>query len=61
MAQTYRKRFQADPSDPRHGSIEGYNMGCKCDRCREASRLYSKQNRERYRAHKQRMKKERGK
>lgn len=29
--------FIADPSDPRHGTSNGYsNLKCRCDRCREA-------------------------
>lgn len=25
-----------NPRDPRHGTVKGYNYGCRCDRCREA-------------------------
>ena len=28
------------PDDPRHGTANGYqNLGCRCDRCREAHRV----------------------
>lgn len=28
------------PDDPRHGTQNGYgNLGCRCDRCKEANRL----------------------
>ena len=31
--------FQADPSDPRHGTLNGYKqLCCRCERCREARR-----------------------
>ena len=25
-----------NPRDPRHGTVKGYNYGCRCERCREA-------------------------
>lgn len=29
-----------EPDDPRHGTTNGYgNLGCRCDRCREAHRI----------------------
>jgi len=28
-----------DPDDPRHGSINAYTRGCRCDKCKEANRL----------------------
>ncbi len=32
--------FRADPEDPRHGSINGYdNLACRCDRCTESKRV----------------------
>lgn len=31
--------FQADPTDPRHGTLNGYqHLYCRCERCREARR-----------------------
>ena len=24
------------PDDPRHGTAHGYDVGCRCDRCRDA-------------------------
>jgi hypothetical protein len=39
-----RKAFLSDLSDPRHGTINGYNgIGCRCDRCREAARVYGRE------------------
>lgn len=28
------------PSDRRHGTPRGYNIGCRCDRCRLAYKAY---------------------
>ena len=34
-----REVFAADPTDARHGTLNGYNnLRCRCDRCREANR-----------------------
>lgn len=36
-----RAAFAADPTDPRHGTNNGYtNLGCRCDPCKDASSLY---------------------
>lgn len=35
--------MQNDPSDKRHGSVYGYNNGCRCDRCVEARSKYMKE------------------
>ena len=32
------KELQADPKDPRHGTITSYNAGCRCDKCIEAGK-----------------------
>lgn len=29
------------PDDPRHGSVRGYWIGCRCDRCRAAKRAHN--------------------
>jgi hypothetical protein len=34
----YLEQMQSDPNDKRHGTIYGYNsIGCRCDRCSQAS------------------------
>ncbi len=36
-----RAAFAADPTDPRHGTHNGYtNLRCRCEPCREAASLY---------------------
>lgn len=37
-----RAEMQADENDPRHGTTNGYGLGCRCERCRDAMRMYSK-------------------
>lgn len=37
----------ADPVDPRHGKEGTYIMGCRCDRCREAHRIRTREYRAR--------------
>lgn len=38
-----------DPDDPSHGTAKGYQYhGCRCDRCREASRLFGVEQRKRH-------------
>ena len=32
------KELQADPKDPRHGTITSYNAGCRCGKCTEAAK-----------------------
>lgn len=32
--------MQKDPNDERHGSVYGYNNGCRCDRCVKARSEY---------------------
>ena len=34
------------PDDPRHGTTNGYvNLGCRCERCRTAWRVYIRERR----------------
>ena len=49
MGLTYEslQRFKADPDDRRHGTVTGYNYGCRCDRCCEAGRAKAKERKER--------------
>lgn len=40
IPESTKRAFRRDPSDPRHGTVNGYsNLGCSCDRCREAWRI----------------------
>lgn len=32
------KELQANPEDPRHGTITSYNAGCRCDKCIDAGK-----------------------
>lgn len=35
-----RMKTELGPQDPRHGTTNGYgNLGCRCERCREANRI----------------------
>jgi hypothetical protein len=31
-----------DPDDPRHGTVNGYRKGCRCDECKQAINDYAK-------------------
>jgi len=43
-----QERMQADPDDPRHGTMNGYrNLRCRCGRCREANKLSFREARQR--------------
>lgn len=36
-----RVELRENPDDPRHGTTNGYGVGCRCDRCRVAMKRYS--------------------
>lgn len=42
-----KRRFLANPDDRRHGTITGYNYGCRCEACSEVGRAKAKERRER--------------
>lgn len=46
---SYEKRqaFLNDPTDKRHGTARGYQLKCRCDRCKEAGREYSRRQKQR--------------
>ena len=39
--------MEADPMDRRHGTRNGYSIGCRCARCRTAARKYMRDYRAR--------------
>jgi hypothetical protein len=49
--QPSKKPGLEDPSDPRHGTTNGYgNLGCRCERCRAANTMAHRELLARYRA-----------
>ena len=48
---SYEKRqaFLNDPDDKRHGTARGYQLKCRCDKCKEAGKEYSRRQRQRER------------
>lgn len=40
-------RLKGDPCDPAHGSGYGYQLGCRCERCKKAKSEYDRKSRER--------------
>ena len=39
-AERQLEKLLRDPEDPRHGTVTGYNYGCRCERCLEGGRAY---------------------
>ena len=39
------KQMQANPEDPRHGTVTGYSYGCRCEACRQAHSEHEKARR----------------
>ena len=37
-AQRQLAAMEADPADPHHGTLRGYQLGCRCSRCSNASK-----------------------
>lgn len=40
----YLRDMAGNPGDPRHGTVKGYNYGCRCERCAEAGREHRRAN-----------------
>ena len=46
---TALKQMRADQTDPRHGTIHGYDCGCRCEKCKEAAKATNRKSHEKYR------------
>lgn len=53
-AQRRKRELDDDPNDPRHGTLTGYQCGCKCDRCKAANAEQSRRDRANQNGHNQR-------
>lgn len=50
-----RERFQRGEQDVKHGTPHAYNVGCRCDVCKEAHSIYQKEYRAKVKAERERM------
>ncbi|WP_155772111.1 hypothetical protein [Mycobacterium asiaticum] len=44
-AERRKRELDDNPDDPRHGTVTGYQYGCKCDRCKAANAEQSRRDR----------------
>jgi hypothetical protein len=49
-----KRELDDNPDDPRHGTLTGYQCGCKCDRCKAANAEQSWRDRANHNGHNER-------
>ncbi|POX86075.1 hypothetical protein C3477_23265 [Mycobacterium kansasii] len=49
-----KRELDDNPDDPRHGTLTGYQCGCKCDRCKAANAEQSRRDRTNANGHNER-------